>query len=197
MRRQIYFESATLAIGELATATDITYDIVLVIEHLKLPENTVRRFLCTQSMDRFHVHTSRLILAGRRRVQRILSYRWRIWAQINAERHIHELDPVPAPKRMSVYRARYVFTRDGIPTSDNLPSLDEARRSLSATVTDILPERAITPPPAAASSSSSSSSSSSPASGDAHNPITITDNEEQKIEHDEDVQVVNRPQRTR
>ena len=129
MRRQIYFESATWAIGELATAPEITEDVTRVTEPLKLPENTVRRLLCTQSLDRFHVHTLRLLLTGRLHIRRVISYRWRICAQINTERHIHELNPVHATTHMSGYRARYGFTREGVPTSDNLPSLNEVRRS--------------------------------------------------------------------
>ena len=78
MRRQVYFESATLAIDELAQAPEITQDITMVTDDLNLPDNTIRRLLCTQSMERFHVHTRRLLPRGNSRIRDILGRRWRI-----------------------------------------------------------------------------------------------------------------------
>ena len=178
MRRQVYFESDTWAIGELAQAQEITQDIRMVTEDLKLPDNTIRRLLCTQFMDRFHVHTRRLLTGERSQIRAILARRWRIWAQINTERHIHGLAPVPAPKQMSGYRGRYGFTREGVPTSDNLLTLDEARRSLSATVPDTFPEPAVASQPAAAQPPSSISSFP----GDPDNHIAIDEDEDGDIE---------------
>ena len=80
MLRQVYFESVTWAIDELAQAPEITQYITMVTDDLKLHYNTIRRLLCTQSMERFHVHTLRLLTSGNSRIRGILGRRWRICA---------------------------------------------------------------------------------------------------------------------
>ena len=91
---------------------------------------------------------------------------------------------------MSGYRGRYGFTRDGIPTSDNLHTLYDARRSLSATVPDVFHEPAAAPPSAAAASSISS------VPGGPRTPITI-DNDDYDDNDDGDVEIIERFRRPR